>query len=169
MDDELVSFCQREQGRLVAALDLVCGSLGVAEDLAQETLARVCKDWPRIRRMAAAGAYAHRIAMNLAASNFRRRAAERRAYARGAPRPDEAYTDADPALAVAVRAALRELRPEQRRVLVCRYFLGYSVPETAEILRIPEGSVKTHAHRGLAKLREALSEPITVDGMAADA
>jgi DNA-directed RNA polymerase specialized sigma24 family protein len=48
-------------------------------------------------------------------------------------------------------------------VLVTRFFLGYSVAETAEVLRMPVGSVKTHAHRGMAAMRGALGESVTQD------
>lgn len=161
MDDDLAAFCLRERPRLVSAVDLVTGSLGVAEDLAQETLARVCRDWRRVREMDAPGAYAHRIALNLATSMFRRRAAERRARDRDSARATRVWHDPDGAERVAVRAALQSLRPEQRQVLVARYFLGYSLLETARLLRMPEGTVKTHAHRGLALLREQLGADIT--------
>ncbi|HVE74659.1 MAG TPA: sigma-70 family RNA polymerase sigma factor [Mycobacteriales bacterium] len=160
MDDELVAFCRREHRRLVAALELVCGSLPLAEDLAQETFARVCKDWSRIRAMDSPVGYAHRIGLNLARSSFRRRALERRTNARLGG--DDIWNDPDGANAVAVRAALRALRENQRRVLVMRYFLGYSVAETAEVLSMPVGSVKTHAARGLATLRDLLGTPMTV-------
>lgn len=163
MDEELAEFCRREHARLVAALDLVCGSLPMAEDLAQETLARVCKHWARIRHMEAPGAYAHRIALNLANSAFRRRSAERRARSRLQLGEAATWSDPDSANAVAVRAALQQLRPEQRRVLVMRHFLGYSVAETAQVLKIPEGSVKTHTTRGLAALRTQLGLEVTED------
>jgi len=109
--------------------------------------------------MEAPGAYAHRIAVNLATSTFRRRSVERRLGIRwGVP---ETVSDPDSATAVAVRQALQQLRPQQRQVLVLRYFLGYSLNETAEVLQMPLGSVKTHAHRGLALLREELGGPVT--------
>jgi RNA polymerase sigma-70 factor (sigma-E family) len=167
VDDELAAFCRREHRRLVAALDLMCGSLPMAEDLAQETLARVCKDWRRIREMDAPGAYAHRIAMNLANSAFRRRAAERRARDRIGPEP-VTWSDPDSVTSIAVRRALQGLRPEQRRVLVLRYFLGYSLAEVAELLRIPVGTVKTHAHRGLLLLRDELGTSLTAENLAVE-
>ena len=43
--------------------------------------------------------------------------------------------------------------------LVLRFFLDLSVAETAERLRIPEGTVKSCAHRGLAQLRDLLPMP----------
>ncbi|HVE99391.1 MAG TPA: sigma-70 family RNA polymerase sigma factor [Mycobacteriales bacterium] len=164
MEDDLAEFCRQERRRLVAALVLMCGSLPMAEDLAQETLARVCRDWKRIRRLEAPGAYAHRVAVNLATSAFRRRAAERRASARLDP-PAHAAPEPDSATAIAVRDALQRLRPEQRKVLVLRYFLGYSVADTANVLTMPEGTVKTHALRGLSTLRGILGTSVTAADM----
>jgi RNA polymerase sigma-70 factor (sigma-E family) len=164
VDDDLAEFCRREHRRLVASLHLLCGSMPLAEDLAQEALARVCRDWKRVRQMEAPGAYAHRVAVNLATSAFRRRAAERRANARLGP-PDAVVAAPDSATAVAVRDALQSLRPEQRKVLVLRYFLGYSVAETADLLGQPVGTVKTHAHRGLSALRDQLGTSVTAEDM----
>lgn len=165
MDEELAAFCRREHARLVGTLVLVVGSREVAEDLAQEALARVCRDWRRVHRMAAPGAYAHRVALNLATSWFRRRAAERRAAGRWhalSGRQEEAAAGLpDEADAIAIRRALGQLKAPQRKVLVCRYFLGYSVQETADVLAMPAGSVKTHAFRGIATLRELLGVEIT--------
>ncbi len=82
MNEELDAFCRREHPRLVGALTLHCGDRWVAAELAQEALARVCADWPRVSRMQAPGAWVHRVAMNLCTSHFRRRTAERAARAR---------------------------------------------------------------------------------------
>jgi RNA polymerase sigma factor (sigma-70 family) len=161
VEDELAEFCRREHGRLVAALVLVCGSRSTAEDLAQETLARVCRDWPRLQKLEAPGAYVHRMALNLSASGLRRGAAERRAAQRLSVEAGLGRAEPDSAAAIAVREALQTLRLDQRRVLVLRYFLGYSVLETAALLRMPEGSVKTHAQRGLTALRSVLGTPVT--------
>jgi RNA polymerase sigma factor (sigma-70 family) len=161
VQDELAEFCRREHARLVRALDLVCGSLPVAEDLAQETLARVCKDWSRIQHLEAPGAYAHRIAMNLATSRFRRRAAQRRADQALSGDQPLTWSDPDPTTGVVVRQALQTLRSDHRRVLVLRYFLGLSVAETAAVLRMPEGTVKTHTTRGLTALRAQLGPSLT--------
>lgn len=166
MEDELAAFCRREHQRLVATLQLLCGSLPMAEDLAQETLARICKDWDRIGRLEAPGAYAHRVALNLASSAFRRRAAERRADVRLRSTDPPSWSDPDAATAISVRDALQRLRPTQRRVLVLRYFLGYSLQETADLLGMPLGSVKTHAYRGLALLRDALGVAVTAEDLA---
>jgi RNA polymerase sigma-70 factor (ECF subfamily) len=162
VDDEFAAFCRREHGRLVAALDLFTGSAALAEDLAQEALARAFTRWSRIRDLEAPGAYVHRIAMNLATSAFRRRSAERRAHARAGVGRDTGH-EPDTAGGIAVRAALATLRPEQRKVIVLRYFLGHSVDETAALLGMPAGTVKTHTTRGIAALRTSLGVSITTD------
>lgn len=166
MQDELEAFCRVEHPRLVRSLHLVCGSLVVAEDLAQETLARVCRDWARIRHLENPGAYAHRTAMNLATSRFRRRAVRRRVDAELSYELQQEAPAADAVTGLLVRQALQALRVEQRKVLVLRFFLGCSVLETGELLRMPEGTVKTHTTRGLAALRAQLGEALTVDGEA---
>jgi DNA-directed RNA polymerase specialized sigma24 family protein len=45
----------------------------------------------------------------------------------------------------------------QRKVVVLRHWLGLSVAETAQELRIGEGTVKSHSSRGLAALRSVLA------------
>ena len=53
--------------------------------------------------------------------------------------------------------ALRRLTPEQRRILGFRFVAGLSVVETARVLGVAEGTVKSRAHRAVARLRGALS------------
>src|SRR4051794_33589310 len=76
--DDVDGFCRREWPRLVGALSLFTGDADLAEELAQETLARVCRDWRRVSQLAAPGAWAHRVAINLARSHFRHRAVAQR-------------------------------------------------------------------------------------------
>lgn len=72
--------------------------------------------------------------------------------------PDIASADPVAGLAEAavVRSALRRLPLEQRAVLVLRYWDQYSEAEIAEVLRLPRGTVKSRASRGLAALRQVL-------------
>lgn len=53
-------------------------------------------------------------------------------------------------------ALVRELPPKQAAVLILRYYLDLSEVEIAETLGIAPGSVKSHAHRALAKLQSKL-------------
>ena len=54
-----------------------------------------------------------------------------------------------------LRTALATLPDEQRQVVDLRYFADLSVPEIAQIIDCPLGTVKSRIHRGLASLRAA--------------
>ena len=93
------------------------------------------------------------VAINLANSYFRRRAAERRARARlQAVSGDLLPPDND--WAIAVRHAVAALPKRQRTVLVSRYYLGLSVAETARLMDCSEGTVKSLSHKAIASLRQ---------------
>ena len=55
---------------------------------------------------------------------------------------------------VQIREALRELPPEQLKVLELAYFSGYAHREIAELLDLPLGTVKGRMRLGLKKIRE---------------
>lgn len=156
-DAELVAFCEREHPRLVGALSLYTNNTAVAEELAQEALVRVMDAWPRVRTMAAPGAWAHRVAMNLAASWFRRRSVERRALARLGERVDDVQVD-EIATVLAVRAAVARLPQRQRRCLVLRHYLGYPMDVTAQTLGISEQAAVSLTYRAMQSLRARLGE-----------
>lgn len=157
---ELITFCADEWPRLVGALTLVTGNRDVADELAQDTLVQVCRHWRKISRYDAPGAWAHRVAMNLANSHYRRRAAERRAvtrlHQRGGATPASATnaTPVDTADALAVRSAVRSLPTRQRMVIVLRYYLDLPVAETAQAMQCPEGTVKTLTRQAILALRQ---------------
>jgi RNA polymerase sigma factor (sigma-70 family) len=149
--EALVAFCRREWPRLVGSLALSSGDPELAQELAQETLARACRDWGRVSRLDAPGAWAHRVALNLLRSHFRHRAVVRR-HDSSLSAADRA-PDPDPTSAVAIRLALMQLPLRQRTALVLRYFSDFSVRETAEAMRCPEGTVKTLTRQAIAGLR----------------
>jgi RNA polymerase sigma factor (sigma-70 family) len=148
--DDVDTFCRREWPRLVGSLSLFTGDADLAEEIAQETLARVCRDWRKVSNLDAPGAWAHRVAINLARSHYRHRAVARR-HASALVRP--ATEDSDTASAVAVRQAVAALPLRQRSALVLRYFADLSVAETAEAMRCPEGTVKTLTRQAILALR----------------
>jgi RNA polymerase sigma factor (sigma-70 family) len=166
---ELVSFCGEEWPRLVGALRLMTGDVELAKELAQETVARVCRDWDKLARMDAPGAWAHRVAMNLANSHFRRRAVDRRSRAKLAAHGDQSDGTLDGGDVVAVRAAVLALPRRQRMVIVLRYFADLPVREVALVMRCPEGTVKTLTRQAILALRtaglvdehESIEEPST--------
>lgn len=158
-DEDLAAFCEREHRRLLGLLSLYVGDVHLAEELAQETLVRVCQHWPRLRGMANPTAWVTRVGLNLAKSRFRRLAAGRRALARhGAPEPPES----DATAAIAVRSAVAALPPRMREAVIRRYFLGMSVAETAEVMACAEGTVKALVHKAVRALRAAGLDDTTI-------
>jgi RNA polymerase sigma factor (sigma-70 family) len=155
VSDEVSAFCRREWPRLVGSLSLFTGDGDLAQELAQETLARVCRDWHKVSSLDAPGAWAHRVALNLARSHFRHRAVARRHTSRLVAAAEARADEPDAATAVAVRAAVAELPLRQRTALVLRYFADLSVAETAETMRCPEGTVKTLTRSAILALRTA--------------
>ena len=124
----------------------------MAEELAQDTLVRVVRDWRKVKKMDSPEAWVHRVAVNLANSFFRRRAAEVRANKRLAAEPEQVMAPAK-ADDVALRQAVAALPRRQKTALVLRYFAGLSVRETAETMTCPEGTVKTLTHKAISTLR----------------
>jgi RNA polymerase sigma-70 factor (ECF subfamily) len=150
---EVVEFCQRLQPRLLGMLSLYCGTAEVAEELVQETLARVCRDWKKVAAMDHPDAWTHRVALNLAKSHFRRFAAERRARRRlESYRYSEAY-EADSAEALAVRSAVSRLPRREREILILHYYIGLTYAEAAGLLDVPASTLKSLAHRAVKRLR----------------
>ena len=154
---ELTAFVRREHPRLVRAVDLLLDDRAVAEELAQEALLRAASRWEHVSGLASPGGWVHRVAMNLATSQLRRRRAERRARHRLAQRQDP--PPADPDAAMAVREALRTLPDKQRRVLVLRHVLGWTAVEIADL----EGSNPDAIRQQLRRAREALRDELGVE------
>ena len=161
MDDPtgVVGFCQRLRPRLVGTLSLLCGDGEVAEELAQETLARVWLRWGRVRELdePLAVAWTYRVAVNLGNSWLRRRSAERRARARLAARGAGAHLDPDPADAVAVRQAVAALPRRQRTALVLRYYADLPVLQVAVVMGCSPGTVKSLTSKAVQSLRAAMA------------
>jgi RNA polymerase sigma-70 factor (sigma-E family) len=129
-----------------------------AEEVVQDAFVALHRRWGRLDDPAAAAAYLRRSVVNGARSALRRRGVrERYAAALAAERVVVALSPSDTVVAAEQRdqlvGALTRLPQRQREVLVLRYYLDLSEAEIADALGISPGSVKTHAHRGLAALR----------------
>src|SRR5262245_11773141 len=128
-----------------------------AEDLAQETLARVLEHPPRTR--AALGGFLRRVLVNLRGERHRKdaRRAERE---RGAARPEAAPGSVEIAEQLARQRELVEaverLAAHDRDAIVLRFFEGLPPRRIAARLGIPVKTVDARLRRGLARLREDL-------------
>ncbi|MDP9223173.1 MAG: sigma-70 family RNA polymerase sigma factor [Actinomycetota bacterium] len=149
---DLEAFCRSEHARLVGVLALYCRDRELAQELAQDALVRLCRDWEKVRDLDHPEAWLHWVGLNLANSFFRRRAAEKRARQRLHPvteSPRAERSDAE------LLDALGTLPPRQKAALLLRYYADLSTRESAQALNCPEGTVKTLVHRGIKKLRES--------------
>jgi RNA polymerase sigma-70 factor (sigma-E family) len=159
----------REHHRTVHrfALHLV-GDPTQADDVASEVLVKVYMAW-RGGRVEHAAAYLRRAVVNHVNSWLRRRQVERRWLQRQPPPVEEDVAgSAGDRLADAelLTRALMRLTVRQRAVVILRYYDDLSEQETAEALGISVGTVKSQAHRAVARLRDLLG-PHALEGGAA--
>ena len=150
--DDVHEFCRRARPRLCGTIMLLVGDPHVAEELAQETLARVWVGWARLAALdeAARRAWAYRVAVNLANSWWRRRLAERRALGRLV---DGQRMALDPADVITIRRAVGALPTRQRTALVLRYYTDLPVDEVAALMGCAPGTVKALTSQALHRLR----------------
>jgi RNA polymerase sigma-70 factor (ECF subfamily) len=156
-ENDVVEFCETYHRALYGALFLYCGSRETAEDLTQETLLRVWRNWATVSTMEWPDRWALRVAFNLAKSGFRRLRVARRIAELADISP---AADTDPTDALAVRAAVATLPPRQRAAIVLRYFNDLSVADTATVLGCAEGTVKALTSQAVANLRVRLTSDI---------
>jgi RNA polymerase sigma-70 factor (sigma-E family) len=152
-DEEFADFAAARYRALLRTGLALAGDLGHAEDLTQSALIRTYLAWARLRDPASAEAYARRTLVRLALRARRRRWNGEIAAGRLPEPAGESGSDAGD-LAVDVRRALAALPPGQRAVLVLRYLDDISEADTARMLGISAGTVKSRAARGLAALRQ---------------
>lgn len=145
---------------VVAIAWALTGDRAVAEELTQEAFLRAHQRWRRVGAYDNPGAWVRRVAVNLATSDRRRRAAERRALERAGSR-SRPGDPADPATEVVGSdrfwRAVRTLPDRQAAVVALHYLEDRSVADIAEVLDVAEGTVKAHLHRARAALAVQLS------------
>jgi len=144
--------------QLLRSAYLVTGDLHRAQDLVQEALVKVALRWPRLRD-GNPTAYARTIVVRDNISWWRRR----RETPAGLP-VDLSHVSSDPTTALVVQRSLARLTPRQRAVLVLRHFDDLTERETAEVLGITVGTVKSTNAAALSRLREGAPELLDLIG-----
>jgi RNA polymerase sigma-70 factor (ECF subfamily) len=143
--------------RAYRAALLVVGDAAAAEDIAQESFLAAVRALDRFDRRRPFGPWLHRIVVNRAIDWARARALRRELAPDAAPEPAAAQRP-ESGRARELAAALAELGPEQRAVIVLRYLLEYTPGEVAELLDLPRGTVNSRLRRGLDRLEELLQD-----------
>ncbi len=165
MPDRFEDTFRRSYPRLVGVAWRVLRDRAEAEDVAQETLARLADAAVLDRPDDEVDAWLTRVCLNRASNALRGRTRSADRHDRSArlappPPPD------DPATAVAdaderarVRDALAGLPHRQRAVLVLRH-AGYAYAEIAAAVEVAPGSVGTLLARAERAFRAAYTEPV---------
>ena len=155
------AFVARHRSRAVRmAWRLVGGDAGAAEDVVQDAFLNAHKALPRFRGDASFETWFYRILVRRAA-NHRRwqglRTFWNTAYDADVadPRPDPI---GDIGLRARIKVALEGLTHKQREAFVLVHLEGWTVREAAELMGSPAGTVKSHLHRALLKLRDELGD-----------
>nr|WP_033343775.1 SigE family RNA polymerase sigma factor [Catenuloplanes japonicus] len=156
MDDEFRDFVSARSSALLRTAYLLAGDWATAEDLLQTALTKTYLAWRRLGQIEAVEPYARRVLVNTATSWWRRRWHGERPTEvlpeRAAPDEIEAQLERD-----ALWRHVRELPARQRAVLVLRFYEDMSEAQTAAMLNISPGTVKSQTFRALNALRQRLA------------
>jgi RNA polymerase sigma-70 factor (sigma-E family) len=159
VDEDFTEWVAARGPRLVRFGYLLCHDRDLAQDLTQEALARLHLRWRKISRDGDVEAYVRRSMLNQMLSWQRRRSWSERPMA--ARNLDQAAIDApDHAASVGAReemwALLGSLPMRQRAVVVLRFYEDRTDAEIADLLGCREATVRSHASKALARLRDHL-------------
>jgi RNA polymerase sigma-70 factor (sigma-E family) len=165
-EDDFHAYIEASMDRWRRSAFLMCQDWHTADDLVSITVVKLFRNWRKVSRADNRDAYAQKVLSRSWLSELRRPWRRERL-------PDELPEQAwSPPDRISDRewlaALLRSLGPRQRAVLVLRFYLDYSVEETAKILRVSPGTVKSQSARGLVALRALSASDSQPNGRATD-
>lgn len=160
-DGAFQQLVRRHQSRVAATVISMLGKCVEADDVGQETFLRFYNALPNFRGDAGVETYLTRIAINLSLNELKRRRRRNFLFQPLPEQNDEAAPARLPQIEQDERAellhrAIRRLKPAFRAVVVLRLLEGYATDETAAMLGISEGTVKSRLARAHDKLRKWL-------------
>lgn len=150
--EDFEEFARARIPQLYRTAWLLTGDRHHAEDLVQDTLANMLKTWARID---SPSAYARAAMARTFVSQRRRKSWAERPTAEV---PERVERGGDLELRVALQAALAELAPLDRAVLVLRFFEDRSVEQVALDLGKNASAITTRTSRALERLRAVLGD-----------
>ncbi|WBO65245.1 SigE family RNA polymerase sigma factor [Streptomyces camelliae] len=151
------SYVRARQPVLLRTARSLTANPSDAEDLLQTALAKTYVAWDRIEDQRALDGYVRRALLNTRTSQWRKRKVDEFSCDE-LPEPEPVPGDDDPAerqaLHDAVWRAIMKLPARQRAMVVLRYYEDLSEAQTAEVLGVSVGTVKSAVSRALGKLRD---------------
>jgi RNA polymerase sigma-70 factor (sigma-E family) len=155
--DDFHRFVESTAPRFLRAAFVLLGDRSSAEDAMQVALLRTYRHWEQTLDP---GGYTWRVLVNVCRNERRRRSRVLETQPPGEhDPPSREVLDSDVAARHDLLGALNALPYNQREAVVLRYYLELSVSETAQVLDVPEGTVKSMSARALAHLKRDLSNP----------
>ena len=148
------AYLEVRQASLLRTAYLLSGDLHTAEDLTQTAFAKLYLAWDRVRDRESIDGYLRRILVNENNSLWRRGWKKREHATDEVPEPTPHVDEHDDGRSSALWDLVQTLPKKARAVLVLRYYEELSEAETAEVLGISVGTVKSQTSRALAALRE---------------
>ncbi|MFD0556005.1 RNA polymerase sigma-70 factor (sigma-E family) [Stackebrandtia endophytica] len=150
-------FVAARSGALLRAAYLLTGNWATAEDLVQSALTKTYLAWRRIGAIDSVEAYARRVLYNTNASWWRRRSSSERPTdiipePRAAPDHTEQTLQRD-----LMWRYILGLPKRQRAVLVLRFYEDLSEADSANILGVSPGTIKSQTSRALGNLRAKMA------------
>ncbi|GAA4695692.1 SigE family RNA polymerase sigma factor [Phytohabitans rumicis] len=156
MEEEFREFVAARSGALLRTAYLLAGDWATAEDLLQTALTKTYLAWRRLGEIEAVEPYARRVLVNTATSWWRRRWHGERPTEvlpeRAAPDQIEEQLERD-----VLWRHVKALPTRQRAVLVLRFYEDMTEAQTATLLNISTGTVKSQTSRALHTLRQRLA------------
>ncbi|HZN73148.1 MAG TPA: SigE family RNA polymerase sigma factor [Micromonosporaceae bacterium] len=161
-EDEFRAYVSARLESLRRTAYLLCRDWHLADDLVSITIGKLYRHWTRVRAADNVDAYSRGVLTRVYLDELRRPWRREDATA-DTPEPPASQ----PVDGIVERSALAQLLdglpPRQRAVLVLRFYCDLSVEETAALLHISRGTVKSQSARGLETLRSLarveVSEP----------
>jgi RNA polymerase sigma-70 factor, ECF subfamily len=157
IDVQFREFVAARSAALLRTAYLLAGDWATAEDLLQTSLTKTYIAWRRLGQIEAAEPYARRVLINTATSWWRRRWHGERPTAvlpeRSIPDRVDERAERD-----AMWRHVQALPSRQRAVLVLRFYEDLSEMDTARLLGVSVGTVKSQCSRALAVLRRKLAD-----------
>ena len=151
------SWLAAREPALQRTAHLLTGDVHTAQDLVQNTLAKLYLAWDRLSDVGNLDAYARKVLVNEHRTAWRRPVRRREQVTDQVPdraAPVHEYDDRHDL----VWRFVTSLPPRQRAVVVLRFYEQLTEPEIADLLGISLGTVKSQSSRALASLRAHLPE-----------
>jgi RNA polymerase sigma-70 factor (sigma-E family) len=158
---EFDQFFDQHHRDLARFAYLLIGDHDAADDLAADALTAAWRHWDRVRAADSPLAYVRRSVANLAASRVRRTVRERRGLTALGALPDRPRGDPDVPAIVDLRSALLRLPDRKRACVVLRYGFDLSEQETAQVLGIAVGTVKSQTSKAVSELEQLLAGSVS--------